>query len=122
LPNLRNGGKRLTTLMAGRTTRFLSMVVMARWCGPGGGDGREDDAVLRCGGDGRVVWTYDGDDGGRGQEGGSVVPTTEEERDGAVPGCGSEGRADGAVPGLGDSVEVVRVAAVSKRAREILAA
>jgi hypothetical protein len=84
---------------AERTTQFSGAVVTAGWCGPGDGDG-----------------------GGRGQEGGSVVPTMEEERDGAVPGCGSEGRADGAVPGLGDSVEVVGVAAVSKRAREILAA
>jgi hypothetical protein len=72
---------------------------MAGWCGPGDGDG-----------------------GGGGQEGGSVAPTAEEERGAAVPGHSSEGRADGAVPGCGDSVEVVGVATVSKRALEILAA
>jgi hypothetical protein len=53
----RPGGVDTTTVTTGRTTQFPSTVVMARRCGPGGGDGREDDVVLRCGGDGRVVWT-----------------------------------------------------------------
>jgi hypothetical protein len=48
----------------------------------------------------------DDDGGGGGQGGGDVVLTLEEEQDGAVPGCGSEGQADGVVPRRGDGVEV----------------
>jgi hypothetical protein len=53
----RPGGVDMTTVTTGRTTQFLSTVVMARRRGPGGGDGWEDDVVLRRGGDGWVVWT-----------------------------------------------------------------
>jgi hypothetical protein len=86
---------------AGRTVRFPGTVVIARRCGPSGGDGRgnmrfsgtvvtarrrgpdggdsrEDGALLGRGGD--------SDNGGGDQEGGGVVPMAEEERDGTVLG------------------------------------
>jgi hypothetical protein len=110
---------------AGRTVRFPGTVVIAKRCGPSGGDGRgnmrfsgtvvvarrrgpdggdsqEDGTLLRRGGD--------GDNGGGGQEGGGVVPMAEEERDGTVPGHGGEGWADSVVPERGDGVEAIEVA------------
>jgi hypothetical protein len=96
---------------AGRTTLFPGMAVMARWCGPDGGDDRADGVIPRHG-------------GGGGQGGSSVVPVTavkvEEERDASVLMHGGEGQADG-----GDGVDPMVVAAalrraVSKRAQEIL--
>jgi hypothetical protein len=96
---------------ARRTAWFPSMAMMVRWRGPGGGDGRADDVVPGRSGDG----------GGGGRRGGGVVlgaaVKVEEERDGLVLGCGGEGRADDS-----DGVEVIGVAAASKRAQEILAA
>jgi hypothetical protein len=43
--------------MAGRTTRFPGVAVMAGQRGPGGGDGREDGVVPGRGGDGRAAST-----------------------------------------------------------------
>jgi hypothetical protein len=86
-----------------RPTRFLGAAVMARWHEPGNGDGRVDDAIPECSGDGS------GSGGGRG--GSDVVPTAKEEWDSAVPGHDGEGRVDRVVPGCGDDVEVVRVVA-----------
>jgi hypothetical protein len=51
-----------------------------------------------------------------------VVPTMEEEWDGAVPEYSSEGQADDVIPGRGDDVEAVGVAMTSKKALEILSA
>jgi hypothetical protein len=42
---------------AKRTAWFPGLVVTAGWCGLNGSDGREDDAVPECGGDGRAAWT-----------------------------------------------------------------
>jgi hypothetical protein len=89
----------------GRMVRFLSMVVMARRCGPSGGDDLADGAIPGCGGDGI----------GGGQGGGVVVPTTEEERDGVVPRPIGEVQVDGVVPERGDGVEAVGVAAAWTR-------
>jgi hypothetical protein len=89
--------------------RFSGTVVTARWRGPDGGDSQEDGTLLRHG--------DDGDNGGRGQEGGGVVPMAEEERDGTVPGHGGEGRVDSVVPGRGDGVEAVEVASAWTRQR-----
>jgi hypothetical protein len=66
--------------MAGRTVRFLIIAVTAGRHGPGGGD---DDS---------------------GWEGGSMVPTVEEERDNTVSLCGGEGRVNSVVPMHGDGV------------------
>jgi hypothetical protein len=41
-----------TAVTAGRTARFPGTVMIVDWCGHGGGDGRMDDAVPGCGGDG----------------------------------------------------------------------
>jgi hypothetical protein len=99
-------------------TRFLGMVVMTGWRGPGGGDGRENDAfpgpLAMAGRSGP------GDGGGSGgrQEGDDVVLTTEEERDNTVAERGGEGQSDVVVLGSGDCVEAVRmVAAWTRRCR-----
>jgi hypothetical protein len=110
---------------AGRTVRFPGTVVIARRCGPGGGDGqgnmRFSGTVVTArrrgpdGGDSREDGAHlgrggDGDNGGGGQEGGNVVPMAEEERDGTVPGNGGEGRADSVVSGCGNGMEAIEVA------------
>jgi hypothetical protein len=41
----------------GRMTWFLGAVVMARRCGPGGRDDREDDADPGRGADDQAAWT-----------------------------------------------------------------
>jgi hypothetical protein len=69
-----------------------------------------------------VVPKHGGDGSGGGRGGSGVVPTMEEEWDGAVPECGSEGQADDVIPGRGDGVEAVGVAMTSKKALEILSA
>jgi hypothetical protein len=101
---------RTTEVTAGKTTQFPGAVVTVGRRGPGGGDGREDDAFPKHGGDGQATWTR-WRWWCRGQEGGDGVPTTEEERDGVVPGCGGEGQANDAVLGHGDGMEAVGVAA-----------
>jgi hypothetical protein len=71
-----------TVVTARRTARFLGAAVTTRRRGPGDGDGRADDAVPGCGGDG----------GGDGRGGNGVVPgiaVKAEEWD----GNGGEGRA-----------------------------
>jgi hypothetical protein len=115
----------------GRKALFPMTTVTVGRCGPGGGDGRADDAVPRRGVDGdgggrqsgrRRLGPRHATEGGRGAERrrpwrrGSGMATVEEEWDSVAPWHGGEGQADG-----GDSVVADGVAAASKkRAQEIL--
>jgi hypothetical protein len=58
--------------MAGRMTQFSGVAVMAGRCRPDSGDGRADGAVPG----------HSGDDGGRSQGSGDVVPGVAEEEQG----------------------------------------
>jgi hypothetical protein len=108
-----------------KDSKFPGVAVTTERRGPDDGDGGADGVVTGRGGDDRAdsaVPKRGGDGGGGGQSGGGVVPTMEEEWDGAVPEGGSEGRAADAIPRCSDGVEAVGVAAVSKKALEILSA
>jgi hypothetical protein len=96
-------------VMVRRTTLFLGAAVTTGWCGPGGDDGEEDNAVPGHGSNGDAV--------GGGWGGSSVVPMAEEERDDTVPMCGGEVRADGTVLGHGDNVETIGLAVAWTRRR-----
>jgi hypothetical protein len=66
------------TVTTEQMTLFSGTAVMVRWHGPNSGDDRVNDTVLGCDGDSDI--------GGGGWGGSDVFPTTEEERDGMVPG------------------------------------